>query len=163
MKHQLWSRRSFTATAALAPFGLRTALANAATSGIPVGIEMYSVRNALAKDPMGTVREVAAAGYQGLEFYAPYFAWSISEAKEMRKLLDDLGIRCFSTHNDSEFLGGEKLQHARELNLILGSKYIVMGSSHEKPGPEGWRVVADTLNAAAEKVAADGLKVGYHN
>src|SRR5216117_467782 len=86
MKQQLWSRRSFTATAALAPFGLRTALANAAASGIPVGIEMYSVRNSLTKDPMGTVREVAKAGYQGLEFFGPYYQWTADQAKEMRKL-----------------------------------------------------------------------------
>src|SRR5258707_659986 len=165
MTSEKWTRRSLLYMVAIVPFGLRAMAETSALPAIaiPVGIEMYSVRNALAKDPLGAVRAVAEAGYAGLEFYAPYFAWSVSEAKEMRKLLDDLRIRCFSTHNDSEFLGGEKLQHARELNLILGSKYIVMGSSHEKPGPEGWRAVADTLNAAAEKVEADGLKVGYHN
>jgi sugar phosphate isomerase/epimerase len=37
-------------------------------------------------------------GYQGVEFYAPYFEWSESQTKQMRKLLDDLGMRCFSTH-----------------------------------------------------------------
>jgi len=165
MTSEKWTRRRILYMGAIFPFGLRAMAETSALPGtaIPVGIEMYSVRNALVKDPLGAVRAVAEAGYAGLEFYAPYFAWSVSEAKEMRKLLDDLGIGCFSTHNDSEFLGGEKLQHARELNLILGSKYIVMGSSHEKPGAEGWRAVADTLNAAAEKVEADGLKVGYHN
>jgi len=165
MTSEKWTRRRILYMGAIFPSGLRAMAETSALPGtaIPVGIEMYSVRNALVKDPLGAVRAVAEAGYAGLEFYAPYFAWSVSEAKEMRKLLDDLGIRCFSTHNDSEFLGGDKLQHARELNLILGSKYIVMGSSHEKPGPEGWRAVADTLNAAAEKVEADGLKVGYHN
>jgi len=160
----LWTRRQFLANAVALPFGLRAAMAGAANpAAIPVGIEMYSVRGALAKDPMGTVRAVGEMGYQGLEFYAPYFKWTAAQAKEMRKLLDDLRIRCFSTHNDSEFLSGDKLQHARELNLILGSKYIVMSSSHAKPGPDGWREVADTLNAAAEKVELDGLKVGYHN
>ena len=124
---------------------------------------MYSVRDALGKDPAGTVRAVAAMGYEGLEFYAPYFAWSEAQAKDMRKLLDELKIRCFSTHNDDGYFSGDKLRHAQELNLILGSKYMVMASSHAKPGLDGWREVADTLNQAAEKLEPHGLKAGYHN
>jgi sugar phosphate isomerase/epimerase len=161
-KSNLWPRRHFLALGAILPWALRRAPASAAP-GIPVGLEMYSVRDALAADPMATVRAVAEMGYQGLEFYAPYFDWSVSQAKDMRKLVDDLGIRCFSTHNDSEFFSGDKLQHARELNLILGSKYLVMASSHEKSGLDGWRKVADTLNAAEEKLHSEGLDVGYHN
>ena len=152
MKRQLWSRRSFTATAALAPFGLRAAFANAAAGGIPVGIEMYSVRNALAKDPMGTVREVAKAGYQGLEFYGPHYQWTAEQAKEMRKLLDDLGIRCYSTHNDSGNFSAEKIGHAIEVNKILGGKYVVMASSHEGSTPDAWKSVADILNTVSEKL-----------
>jgi len=56
-----------------------------------------------------TVTAVAGMGYQGVEFYAPYFDWTESQTKEMRKLLDDLGIRCFSTHNDSSFFNRENL------------------------------------------------------
>ena len=149
MTNHLWSRRSFLAMGALLPWALRGIAASAAGT-IPVGLEMYSVRDALSKDPMGTVRAIAEMGYQGLEFYAPYFDWSAAQAKDMRKLLDDLGIRSFSTHNDSDYFSGDQLQHAREINLILGSKYMVMASSHGKPGPEGWRRVADTLNAAAD-------------
>ena len=165
MKRQLWSRRNFTATAALAPFGFRTVLANAtpAANGIPVGIEMYSVRNSLAKDPTGTVREVAKAGYQGLEFYGPYYQWTADQAKEMKKLLDDLGIRCYSTHNDSGNFSAEKIGHAIEVNKILGGKYVVMASSHEGSTPDAWKSVADILNAASEKLEAAGLKAGYHN
>jgi len=161
----LLNRREFIAAGALAAgaMHLPERLTGEKTSPIPVGLEMYSVRNELAKDPAGTVRAVAGMGYQGLEFYAPYFEWTPAQAKDMRKLLDDLGILCFSTHNDSSYLSGDKLQHARELNLILGSKYIVMASSHETPGVDSWRAVADLLNTAADKVASDKLGVGYHN
>jgi len=153
------SRRRFVALSAAAPLAWHWPPG----SSTPVGLEMYSVRDTMAKDLTGTVRAVAEAGYQGLEFYAPYFEWTADEAKKMRKLLDELRIRCFSTHNDSEYLSGSKLDHARELNLILGSKYIVMASAHPKVGSDGWKDVADTLNAAADKVAGDGLGVGYHN
>jgi sugar phosphate isomerase/epimerase len=81
----------------------------------------------------------------------------------MRKLLDDLGIRCYSTHNDSSYMDPEKISRARDLNLILGSKYMVMASSHGKSGLDGWKTVADSLNLASEKLEPSGLKAGYHN
>lgn len=153
------TRRSFVAFSAMLPW----ALSARAAKSIPVGLELYSVREELKKDPEGTVRAVAQMGYQGVEFYAPYFEWSETQTKQMRKLLDDLGIRCFSTHNDSSYLSPEKIGRARELNLILGSKYVVMASSNPKPGIDGWKAVADALNAAAEQLESSGLKAGYHN
>jgi sugar phosphate isomerase/epimerase len=128
-----------------------------------VGLELYSVRDELKKDPQGTVRAVAKMGYQGVEFYAPYFDWTEIQTKEMRKLLDDLGIRCFSTHNDSAYFSKESLPKARDYNLLLGSKYIVMASAQPKPGIDGWKEVTDALNSAAEQLAPAGLKLGYHN
>ncbi len=153
------TRRSFVAFSAMLPW----ALSARAAKSIPVGLELYSVREELKKDPEGTVRAVAQMGYQGVEFYAPYFEWSETQTKQMRKLLDDLGIRCFSTHNDSSYLSPEKIGRARELNLILGSKYVVMASSNPKPGIDSWKAVADALNAAAEQLESSGLKAGYHN
>jgi sugar phosphate isomerase/epimerase len=139
------------------------ALQAVAAPKIPVGLELYSVRNVLKQDPSGTVRAVAAMGYQCVEFYAPYFDWTESQAKDMRKLMDDLGIRCYSTHNDSSYFAPDKISRARDLNLILGCKYVVMASSHEKAGLEGWKSVADLLNTAAEQLEPSGLKPGYHN
>src|SRR5258708_4591096 len=153
------SRRSFLAFSATLPWAFS---AHAAKS-IPVGLELYSIRQELKKDPEGTVRAVAQMGYQGVEFYAPYFEWSESQTKQMRRLLDDLGIRCFSTHNDSSYLSPEKVGRARDLNLILGSKYVVMASSDPKPGLDGWKAIADSLNAAADQLESAGLKAGYHN
>lgn len=154
------SRRSFLALSAALPFAIK---ASAFTAQIPVGLELYSVRDSLAKDPEGTVRTVAQMGFQGVEFYAPYFEWTESRAKGMRKLLDDLGIRCFSTHNDQQFFESDKIDRARDLNLILGSKYMVLAYSDPKPGMDGWKALAETINAAAEKLKASGLKAGYHN
>jgi sugar phosphate isomerase/epimerase len=121
------------------------------------------VRNALKQDLTGTVRAVAEMGYSCVEFYSPYFDWTESQAKEMRKLLDDLGIHCYSTHNNSSYLGPAQISRARDLNLILGSKYMVMASSQPKPGLDGWKAIADSLNFAAEQLEPSGLKAGYHN
>lgn len=157
------SRRSFLAMSAILPFALRRAAFSASSASIPVGLELYSVRDALQKDPFGTVRAVAGMGYECVEFYAPYFEWSEAQTKEMRRLLDDLGIRCFSTHNDEDYLSAKNIERARDLNLLLGSKYVVQAWSDPKPSLDGWKAVADHLNAAAEKLEPAGLKAGYHN
>ncbi len=159
MNKTTFSRRSFVALTATLSWAWRSLGATT----IPVGIEMYSVRDALKKDPQGTVRAIAGMGYQGLEFYAPYFEWTPAQAKEMKKLLDDLGIRCFSTHNDESYLNKENIHRAAELNLILGSKYVVMASSEPKPGLDGWKAVAEELNTAANELESSGLNAGYHN
>src|SRR3954466_16331112 len=108
------SRRSFlawTAAASLAP-----ALA---AKNVPVGLELYSVRNELTKDLKGTVTAVAKMGYEVVEFYSPYFSWTVDQTKDVRKLMDDLGIRCLSTHNGPNAFTGEGIAKAIELNKIL--------------------------------------------
>jgi sugar phosphate isomerase/epimerase len=153
------SRRSFIAISATLPWALQ---ARASTS-IPIGLELYSVREELKKNPEATVRAVAQMGYQCVEFYGPYFEWSEAQTKQTKKLLDDLGIRCYSTHNDSSYMNAENISKARDMNLVLGSKYVVMSSSKPKPGLEGWKEIADSLNFAADKLESSGLKAGYHN
>lgn len=156
--HMPISRRSFIALSVL-PWALKAQ----ASASIPIGLELYSVREALKQDPEGTVRSVAKLGYQCVEFYAPYFEWSESQTKQMRKLLDDLGVQCYSTHNDQKYFSAENINRARDMNLILGCKYMVMASSQPKPRLEGWKAIAEELNSAAEKIELSGLKPAYHN
>ena len=151
------SRRQFLSAAAALPF-----VARAQTRRVPVGLELYSVRDALTKDLHATVRAVAKMGYQVVEFYSPYYSWTTETAKEVRKLLDDLGIRCPSTHNGPQALSAEGLPKAIELNQILGSRYIIMAGAG-KIGPDGWKGVADRLAAAAEKLKPLGMAAGFHN
>lgn len=153
------SRRSFLALGAVLAWHLRAG----ASSRIPIGLELYSVREALQKDSEGTVRLVAQMGYECVEFYAPYYEWTEAQTKQMRKLLDELGLRCYSTHNDYEYFRGDKIQRACDLNLILGSKYLVMASTGEDNGSADWKAIAETLNAAADQAEHSALKVGYHN
>lgn len=159
MTPNLLSRRYFLAMSAMLPWALHAS----AASRIPVGLELYSVRNALKQDLAGTVRSVGEMGYQCVEFYAPYFEWTETQAIEMKKLLDDLGVRCYSTHNDSSNFSPDKISRARDLNHLLGSKYLVMASSHSQSSLDGWKTVADSLNSAAEQLEPSGLKAGYHN
>jgi sugar phosphate isomerase/epimerase len=130
---------------------------------IPVGVELYSVRGELAQDLMGTVRSVAQLGYEGVEFYSPYFSWTPAYAKEVRALLDDLGIVCYSTHNGANSFDPNNIAKAIELNNIIGSKMIIMASAGRVEGLSGWKKVAEQLNQSAEKARAAGLRVGFHN
>ena len=158
------SRRGFLAISAVAPFAFRSLASGLASStSIPVGLELYSVRDELKKDPEATVRAVAKMGYQVVEFYAPYFEWTTAQAQHMRKVMDEAGIKCNSTHNDEGYFGADKIDRARELNQILGAKYMVQAWSDPKPTLDAWKALADHLNAAAEKLEPAGMKVGYHN
>lgn len=153
------SRRSFLAGAGAASL----AFAAPAPKRVPVGLELYSVRDELAKDPMGTVRAVAKMGYQVVEFFAPYYQWTPDYAKEVRKLLDELRIRCPSTHNSANVFTAEGLQKAIELNQILGSKTLVMASAGRVTGLDDWKTVAERLSQAAEKLKPLGMRAGFHN
>ncbi len=130
---------------------------------IPVGLELFSVRDELAKDLKGTVTAVAKMGYEDVEFFSPYFSWTADQAKDVRKLLDDLGIRCNSTHNGPNAFTGDGIAKAIELNKTIGSRYIVMASAGQVKDLDGWRKVSDTLTQAAERFRAAGLRAGYHN
>jgi sugar phosphate isomerase/epimerase len=153
------SRRSFLALAGAAPLAFGPPKAKR----IPVGLELYSVRDELAKDLPATVRAVAKMGYEVVEFYSPYYSWTPAYAKEVRKLLDDLGIRCNSTHNGANAFTPEGLEKAIELNQALGAKFIVMASAGNVTGLDGWKAVADKLSAAAAKLKPLKMRAGFHN
>jgi sugar phosphate isomerase/epimerase len=159
------TRRSFLALAAAAPLTISAPLTLSAFAArrIPVGIELYSVRDELAKDLPATVRAVAKMGYEVVEFFSPYYQWTTDYAKEVRKLLDDLGIRCPSTHNSAAALAPEGIQKAIELNQILGSKSIIMASAGKVEGLDGWKAVGERLTRAAERLKPFGMRAGFHN
>jgi sugar phosphate isomerase/epimerase len=153
------TRRAFLALAGTLP--LAPALAQ--TRRPAVGLELFSVRGDLAKDLMATVRTVAKMGYEVVEFFSPYYSWTPEYAKEVRTLLDDLGIRCPSTHNSAAALTADGLPKAIELNQLLGSRYIVMASPPRITNLDGWKALADTLSAASERLQPLGMFAGFHN
>jgi sugar phosphate isomerase/epimerase len=174
------SRRSFlaTATAAVAAGAVLPSVlvstaraadtpASAATKKkIPIGIELYAVRGELTKDLPGTLKTVAKQGYEVVEFYNPYNSWKYPYAKEVRALLDDLGLKCWSTHNSgtASIVLEDKLNQAIELNQILGSKILVQASPPPGTlGADGWKKVCERFTATAAALAPHGLAAGFHN
>ena len=157
------SRRSFLAASVALPL-LGSLRGSAASKPIPIGLELYSVRNDLKKDLSGTLDDVAKLGYQCVEFYAPYYEWTPAHAKQVRSQLDSLGLRCYSTHNSLTSFTPKGIGKAIELNQIIGTEYIVLAHPGENVDSiEGWKKIADTLDQANKTMAKDGLHAGYHN
>jgi sugar phosphate isomerase/epimerase len=152
------SRRQFVALSAAAPFGLR-----ATPKRIPVGLELYSVRDEFAKDAPATLRSVARMGYEVVEFYASYFQWSTAYAMQIRKQLDDLGLRCTSTHNGEESFTTDGLKKAIDLNNVLGSRYIVMAGSAPISTLDGWRALGGRITGIVGTLTPLGMRSGFHN
>jgi sugar phosphate isomerase/epimerase len=166
MKSLNVSRRSFLATlsaASLTVGACAIAAASPARKKIPIGIQMYSVRDDEKRDLFGTLKGLRAMGYECVEFWAPYFDWTPARAKEVRQRLDDLGLRCYSNHTAAKHCSGEHLSHAIELNHILGSRYVIMAHAGAQPNLDGWKRTAEVLSTAYEKLKPASLGGGYHN
>ncbi len=157
------SRRSFLRRSALGAAGLTVGagfarLADAAAARkIPVGVQLYSVREQCAKDLPGTLAAISTIGYKGVEF-AGYHGRS---AKELRKMLDDLGLVACGTHTPYESVSANKLAETIEFNRTIGNKFLIVPWMEGK-SKQAWLDRAKEFNELADKVKADGLWVGYH-
>ena len=161
------SRRNFLkatgAVAAAAYVGARRL--SAAPLKLPIGLQLYSVRDLLPKDFDGTLAKIKADGYTEVEA-AGYFD---KTAPEFRKGMDKAGLRCISTHHPMHLLKPQ-LDQLIEYGHALGLDYMVCPSAmHKDPTAKGpltlddWRWTAGELNKIGEKVNAAGMRFGYHN
>lgn len=154
------SRRTFLAALGAASLAGRTL---AAERRIPIGIQLYSVRDDERRDLAGTLRSLRGMGYECVEFWAPYFEWTPARAREVRSLLDDLGLRCRSNHTAAKHFADEPLPHVIELNHILGSRHVIMAHAGPQPNLDGWRRTAEVLAGTVPRLKAANLGCGYHN
>lgn len=128
---------------------------------IPIAVQLYSVRDDCAKDLPGTLAAIAKMGYEGVEF-AGYYGYG---AKDLRKLLDDNGLKCCGTHIGIDTLLGDELQRTIEFNQILGNKFLIVPWLPEKytNSRKAWLDTAKLFNEIAAKVKPHKMRVGYHN
>ena len=127
---------------------------------IPVALQLYTVRDELRKDFVGTVRAVAAMGYAGVEL-AGYGGLS---ATELRHLLDDLGLRVAGDHVGLDRLEGQ-LDAVLDFSQEIGNAYVVCPSAPEarRRDAAGWRSLASALSAVGRTCEQRGLHCCYHN
>ena len=153
------SRRSFVKTSAIgaAALGLNLPSLLAADKKIPVGLQLYSVRQDCEKDLPKVIETVAKIGYKGVEFAGYYNR----KANELRKLLDDSGLVCCGTHTPLETIKPENLNATIEFNRTLGNKFLIVPWMDPKT-KEGWLEMVKLFNAQAPKVKAEKMLIGYH-
>ena len=172
------SRRAFlktaSATAACVAAGSSVPRLMADPLGLPIGLQLYSVRDLLPKDYEGTLRQLGAMGYREVEA-AGFFGHSPSEVKQA---MERAGLRCVSAHYPLKDLL-PKVDEVIQFGKDLGLKYIVCASpwlkdpsrvkdagsraAREAMTLEDWHWNAEQFNRIGERVNAAGMRFAYHN
>lgn len=130
-------------------------------ANLPVGLQLFSVRHALAQDTRGTIQAVANMGYEGVEFFgAPQ-----QSAEELSAILDEAGIVCCGWHVPYALLQDDTLAETIAFHKMLGNdKLIIPGLPKEiTQSRADWLKVAAFVNQLADKLAGHGMVTGYHN
>jgi sugar phosphate isomerase/epimerase len=125
-----------------------------------VGVQLYTVRDAMKADFDGTLGKVAAIGYKEVEF-AGYFNHS---PKDVRASLDKLGLSAPSVHVSIDIVRNH-LPEAIEAAKIIGHKYIVCPwiDEADRKSPDGYKTYAESFNKAGETCKKAGIQFAYHN
>ena len=125
-----------------------------------IGIQLYTVRDALKRDYDGTLAKLAAMGYREVEYGRDHD----KPPKQMREALMRYGLTSPSYHVDWNSLGAD-WPKVIEDNKIVGRTYLVNPWIDEevRNKPDGWKHAAETLNRAGETAKKAGIQFAYHN
>lgn len=174
------SRRSFISKSALGVgsaliasgmrFDLNAAIP-AKTVKLPLGFQVWTIREQLVKDFLGTLKMMAGLGYKTVEMCSPpgyamagFAPLTKMTAKEMLQIVNDAGLKLVSTHyvmNELRNNLDERIQFAVDTGqkqMILSS--FGLGSSAKM---DDWKKAADELNKIGEKTKKAGIQMGFHN
>jgi sugar phosphate isomerase/epimerase len=139
--------------------------------GMPIGCQTWPVKESIAKDFPGTIKQLAAAGFQQIELcspmgYAEYGFGGLSKfsGAELKKILSDAGVSCVSSH-----FGIEELRKDQDASIAwakdVGLTQMLVPSlgGPEKPTMDDVKRAADEYNKMADKAAKAGIQQGLHN
>ncbi|NJM26517.1 MAG: TIM barrel protein [Bacteroidia bacterium] len=160
------NRREFVQTAAFAAaaaFSIPTFL-RAAAEKKEIGLQLYSLRDVIMKDPKGVLKQVASFGYTELETFG-YRAGNIfgMTAKDFAEYVKSLGMRIVSGHYTMDIVRGDWERTVADAKM-MGQQYVVMPWLVEQErSPEAIMKVCEELNKAGEIANKYGLRMGYHN
>ncbi|GGC96986.1 sugar phosphate isomerase [Thalassobacillus devorans] len=126
---------------------------------IPVAVQMYTLRNESERDFSGTLKRVEELGFDGVEF-AGYGDLTV---KEVKSLLDELGLQAVSSHVPLEELQ-ENLPKVIEEQKILGSQYLVVPFLlPEQRNEDDYQSLILFLQQAGKRCREKGITLCYHN
>jgi len=139
---------------------LRGMMPHLAGKRIPIGLQLYSVREDCEKDLPGVLQQVAKMGYEGVEF-AGYYNRS---AAELRDLLQKNGLKCCGTHISLDVLKGDELKKTIEFNKTIGNPYLIVAWMPETYAEslDAVKEAAQVFNDIAAQLEEHDMWVGYH-
>ncbi len=139
--------------------------------GLPIGCQTWPVRDMIAKDFPGTIKQLSSAGFQTIELCSP-FGYSDSgfaglakyKGAELRKILTDAGVSCISSHFGIEELR-ENQQRSIDWAKDVGLTQMMVPSLNgpKKPTMDDVKRAADEYNKMGEQAAKAGIQQGLHN
>jgi sugar phosphate isomerase/epimerase len=138
---------------------------------MPIGFQVWTVKDMLVKDFPGTLKMMAGLGYQSLEMCSPpgYESSGFGPlmkytAQETRKIISDAGLICESSHYGMDELR-KNLDERIQFAVDAGRKQMIMSSFGlpEKTTLSDWLKSADELNKMGVKTKKAGIQLGYHN
>ena len=164
------NRRKFigTSIAATITAAAKPSWAAAATHRIDkIGIQLYTVRDAMKTDFDGTIAKVAATGYKEVEFaglFDPKGGYFDRSPKDVRAILDKNALTAPSCHVGYDVVE-KKWPEALDACHVVGHSYIICPWIDEKQRkePDGWKRAANLFNKAGEASKKAGIQFGYHN
>jgi sugar phosphate isomerase/epimerase len=139
--------------------------------GLPIGCQLYPVGKLVAQDFEGTLRQLAAIGYQTIELCSPpgyersgFGPLMKMKASEVRKTVEAAGLRCESCHYGFQELRNsleDRIAYAKELGL----KQMILATFGlpQSATMADWAKAAGELNKIAERTKKDGIQLGFHN
>jgi sugar phosphate isomerase/epimerase len=127
---------------------------------IPVAVQLYSVRNDCQQDLFGVLKQVADMGYDGVEF-AGYYGHPPSE---IRKALDDLGLKAEGTHTPITDFDDDKLPATVQTHRTLGCTFAIVPWIPEemRNSEKACLATAAKMTEISRKLEAQGLRTGFH-
>lgn len=122
-----------------------------------LGVQLYSVREAMASDRDATLRRIAGLGYQAVEPYDP-----LTDPTGFRALADELGLNLWSTHAP---VLGELRDAVLDAAGMLGLDTVIVPAIEPARFADraGVEASAAALNDTAARAADRGIRLGYHN
>ena len=122
------------------------------------GLQLYSVRDLTETDLEGALAAVAELGYSFVEF-AGFFGHS---AESVRAMLDKYGLTVSATHTGCGELTADRIDETVAYHKALGNKNIIIPGANYST-PEKLDELVELINEAQPKLAAAGIRLGYHN
>jgi len=134
-----------------------------AVNSKPFGIQLWSVKQAFAKDPLAVLKKIAANGYKKIEsFEGPNGIFWGMKNTEFKKVMDDLGMTMVSSHcNDTGNIKSFEVKAAAAGEI--GLKYLICAYKGPQKSLDNFKQFADEFNACGEIAKKYGLRFAYHN